>query len=86
VVIWSFISIHKEESDGSVVSKSGSLDFDCVPEMIATLDQEGFDNTLHLVSFGRWNGPHLEAKMAVAEWYQLWKGHIGDLFHGIECT
>jgi hypothetical protein len=37
VVIWSFMSIHKEEFDGSVVSKSGSLDFDCDREMIRRL-------------------------------------------------
>jgi hypothetical protein len=82
------MSIHKEELDDSVVSKSGSLDFYCVWEMIVTLDQEGFDNTLvvHLASFGGWNGPHLEAEMTAEEWYQVWKGHAGDLFHGIDCT
>jgi hypothetical protein len=38
LVIWSFMSIHKEESDGSVVSKSCcSLDFDCDREMIRRL-------------------------------------------------
>jgi hypothetical protein len=37
VVIWSFMSIHKEEFDGLVVSKSGSLDFDCDREMIRRL-------------------------------------------------
>jgi hypothetical protein len=35
--IWSFMSMHKEELDGLVVSKSGSLDFDCVQEMIRRL-------------------------------------------------
>jgi beta-glucosidase len=82
VVIWAFMGIRKE-SDGSVVPKSG-LDFDCIRDMITELDYEGYDDTLHLVSFGGWNGGHLDPNLTAEEWYQAWKGHVGDLFHGID--
>ena len=52
--------------------------------MITSLDNEGYQHVVHLVSFGGWNGPHLESKLTNVEWYNHWKDSVGDIFHGID--
>lgn len=83
VVIWSFMEIQKDIEDNVIVT-GNSLDFECIRKMIKSLDNEGYQEVVHLVSFGGWNGPHLEPKLSVVEWYETWKDSVGDIFHGID--
>ena len=64
--------------------KWNSLDLDCIKETIERLDRDGYDDTIHLVSFGGWNGPHLDAKLSATEWFQVWQESAGNVFHGID--
>jgi hypothetical protein len=82
VVVWAFMDIRKNP-DGTVVSES-SLDFDCIRQMILNLDNEGYEDTVHLISFGGWNGPHLHPDLNADAWYKSWKDVVGDIFHGID--
>jgi beta-glucosidase len=83
VVVWSFMEIEKEV-DGAICINENSLNFDCIRNMITSLDNEGYSETVHLVSFGGWNGPHLSNSTSSEEWYTIWKERVGDIFHGID--
>jgi chitinase len=82
VVIWAFMSI-KQESDGTINPKV-SWDLDCVRQTIEVLDREGYNDTVHLVSFGGWNGGHLDPYLTADEWYGAWNDSVGSVFHGID--
>jgi hypothetical protein len=72
VVVWSFMEILHTHDDEVVIS-GNSLDFECIRQLIATLDSEGFSDTIHLVSFGGWNGPYLDTSLTAQKWYNIWK-------------
>lgn len=79
VVIWSFMDL----KPASMIADD--LDFACIRHLIADLDQDGFDDTVHLVSFGGWNGPHFNKFFETAHgWYSAWKAEVGATFHGID--
>jgi chitinase len=84
VIVWSFMEIQKQQEDDDIQILPNSLEFDCIREMIAALDEEGYDDTVHLVSFGGWNGPHLDPNLTEDDWYDAWKANVGDIFHGID--
>lgn len=91
VVIWSFVEMTAVADKDAAESKSGakakciaSFDVLCAKQMIAQLDQEGYDDTVHLVSFGGWNGPHLPDDLSVPDMYEAWKELAGDIFHGVD--
>jgi len=90
VVIWSFVDIKniasKIEEDTSCATKAkcvSSFDLFCAKQMIAQLDAEGYDDTVHLVSFGGWNGNHLPDELSADDIYEAWKDLAGDIFHGV---
>ncbi|KAL3905915.1 MAG: hypothetical protein SGILL_009484, partial [Bacillariaceae sp.] len=56
----------------------------CAKDMIAQLDQEGYGDTVHLVSFGGWNGPHLPDSLTPEDMYTAWKELCGEIFHGVD--
>ena len=62
------------------------LDLDKIRALIKELDDTGYSDVVHLVSFGGWNGPHLDPKLTAEEWYEDgWKGSMaGQMFHGID--
>ena len=62
------------------------LDLEGIRALIKELDDTGYSDVVHLVSFGGWNGPHLDPKLTADEWYEDgWKGSIaGQIFHGID--
>ena len=62
------------------------LDLDAIRALIQELDDTGYSDVVHLVSFGGWNGPHLDPKLTAEEWYEDgWKGSIaGQIFHGVD--
>ncbi|CAJ1936537.1 unnamed protein product [Cylindrotheca closterium] len=84
VVVWSFMEISKEISTGEIIITENSLNFDNIRQLISKLDTEGYQDTLHLVSFGGWNGPHLDTSLTAKQWYEIWKNHVGDIFDGID--
>lgn len=101
IVIWAFLNIvakeeaeeestHREllEGDNTVGQKAEvktDLDLPRIKELIQELDGSGYSHVLHLVSFGGWNGPHLDPKLTASEWYTGWKESMaGDIFHGID--
>jgi hypothetical protein len=98
VVIWAFCEmslVEEEEANGDADMKpttSGKkvakclarFDCDCAKKLIAQLDEEGFDDTIHLVSFGGWNGPHLPDDLSAEDMYVAWKELCGDIFHGVD--
>ena len=63
--------------------RSGNLDM--IKELIAELDENGYSHVVHLVSFGGWNGPHLDPSLSATDWYAGWTDSIaGEIFHGID--
>ncbi|CAB9498957.1 expressed unknown protein [Seminavis robusta] len=61
------------------------LDLNGIRQLIQELDQNGYNHVIHLVSFGGWNGPHLDAALSAEEWYDCWKeSEAGSLFHGMD--
>lgn len=40
-------------------------------KMIIDLDVKGYTDMVHLVSFGGWNGPHLDAQLSAIEWHKI---------------
>ena len=96
VIVWAFLELKRSTTgqEPSLVPVT-SLDFNKVQNLIHRLDNQGYDDTVHLISFGGWNGPHLETstgkeqgsnniELAVEEWYKAWKLYAGDIFHGID--
>lgn len=70
VVIWAFFPHH--------------LDTDCIQRTIQMLDQEGYDDVIHLTSVGGWSGGHLNESMSSQSWYEDWRDTVGDFVHGID--
>jgi hypothetical protein len=61
------------------------LDLLGIRQLIQELDQSGYEHVIHLVSFGGWNGPHLDTQLSAEEWYRCWKeSETGSIFHGID--
>jgi len=60
------------------------LDLASVRKLIAELDEDGYEDTVHLGSFGGWRGPHLDPNLSASEWYAAFKEHLGDTFHGCD--
>jgi len=90
VLIWAFAEFEKSTSGIKCVPK---FDLWCAQQMIEELDAEGFADTVHLVSFGGWNGPHFpnidsnknsNAKDHALELYESWKSVFGSHFHGLD--
>ena len=83
VVIWSFVEMKIDNEKAKCVS---TFNVSCAKEMIAKLDREGYTETVHLVSFGGWNGPHLPDALSAKDMYEAWKDLIGDdgFFHGVD--
>jgi len=82
VLIWSFMGIDR-------TGATGRLDFECIRKLIIDMDAEGYDDTVHLVSFGGWDGPHFdentsEQNMSAKEWFHVWKQAVGSIFHGLD--
>ena len=99
VVIWAFMDIVSCDDDESQdvwvetdrrrteqchARLETNLDIEGIRQLITDLDEEGYDDTIHLVSSGGWNGPHLDPKLSSLEWYLAFKELIGDVFHGID--
>jgi beta-glucosidase len=83
VVIWAFCEMVIDSSTNKAKCIS-RFDRQCAKEMIAQLDAEGYDDTIHLVSFGGWNGRHLPDELTAEDMYAAWKEHCGDIFHGVD--
>jgi Glycosyl hydrolases family 18 len=90
VVIWAFLYLkpldHQVVVDVESSSSSSSLDVSCIQSMIERLDGLGFKDTVHLVSMGGWNGPHLNPAFPTAtSWWEAWMTlGYGTVFHGID--
>lgn len=97
VVIWAFcemqVTVTTEEDEESTDNNHNNrkvarcisrFDRECAKAMVAELDSEGFQDTIHLVSFGGWNGPHLPDELTADEMYRAWKESFGDIFHGVD--
>lgn len=96
VVIWAFYHLSPATVSSSSSSSSSleklpptttrtRIDLDCIQDMMKRLDQQGFTDTVHLVSLGGWNGPHLDPYFRTAtQWYDAWKAMVGHVFHGMD--
>ena len=61
------------------------LDLHRIQHLINELDGIGYSHVVHLVSFGGWDGQHLDTKLTAQEWYSIWKNSIASsIFHGID--
>ncbi len=85
VVIWSFVEMLFSDGDRKKDARCvTTFDIDCAKSMIQQLDEKGYRDTVHLVSFGGWNGPHLPDALDVIDMYQAWKNLVGETFHGVD--
>ena len=70
--------------DGDPRVKTG-LDLAAIASLIEELDDTGFSHVPHLVSFGGWNGPHLDPLIDAQEWFAIWNASAASsIFHGID--
>lgn len=61
------------------------LDLDKIGQLIKELDEDGYSDVVHMVSFGGWNGPHLDPNLSAQDWYAGWKDSAASkIFHGID--
>jgi hypothetical protein len=78
VIIWSFMELKP-------YGNLAELDFRCIRDLIFEMDSEGYDDTVHSVSFGGWNGPQFDPSFETAEeWFMAWKKEVGNVFHGLD--
>lgn len=87
-------SMHRELLESSEKSSSYSrtraeirtdLDLEKVRDLINELDKDGYSDVIHMVSFGGWNGPHLDPKLSALDWYAGWKDSVAsEIFFGID--
>ena len=55
-----FTTMSGESKESMSFTSVSHWDLKCVQDLIEKLDSEGYDDTVHLVSMGGWNGPHLD--------------------------
>lgn len=96
IVIWAFIYIARvgpKESAiyttdqrhlGSEIVVRTNLDLGGIRSLQAEFRDTGYGDTLHFVSVGGWNGPHLDDSLGADEWYIIFQELIGDIFDGID--
>ena len=88
VLIWSFLELQYDDDDMKL--ETNSLDLDEIRAIQEQLDAEGLGDTLHLSSFGGWNGPHLDITSRIIDhggpevWYRFWKEKLGTVFDGLD--
>lgn len=80
VVAWSFLSVSSANS-GTIQT---TLDLRGIENLRKELKQDGYDNVIHLVSTGGWNGGHLEEGLTAREWWGTFRQHVGNVFDGID--
>ncbi|CAJ1942350.1 unnamed protein product [Cylindrotheca closterium] len=78
VLIWSFMGID------SRTGATGNLNLECIRKLISDMDEEGYDDTVHLVSFGGWDGQHLDETIDAKVWFHIWRQEVGTIFHGLD--
>jgi hypothetical protein len=90
-VVWAFMDIVSFEllppskiSQPRVLQTADALDLPAIRDLIDELSRSGYDDVVHLVSFGGWNGSHLDPNLSADEWYYVWRRQVGDFFHGID--
>ena len=75
----------EKKASSSKVKIQTDLDLERIGSLITELDQNGYSEVVHLVSFGGWNGPHLDPNLSAEEWYQGWRESIAaKVFHGVD--
>jgi len=98
VVIWAFLDVvaapscstalkNQLSQEGAMPNQTTiatSLNLTAVQALVEELDETGYDHVFHLVSFGGWNGPHLDPKLSAVDWYLGFRQHVGHLFHGLD--
>jgi hypothetical protein len=92
VVIWAFYHLSPttaaaiDDEENQLEDLQKALDLKCIQDMMDDLDQQGYTDTVHLVSMGGWNGPHLDPYyQSAAEWFDAFvNSGIGNIFHGID--
>lgn len=73
---------HHQQSTAQIKT---NLDLNAISSLIQELNTSGYSNTVHLLSFGGWNGPHLDSNLSANEWYSTWRESIASsIFHGID--
>ena len=76
VVVWAFLEMS---------STLSTLDFSCIQDLIIEMDAIGYNDTVHMVSLGGWNGPHFDPQFSTADdWFLEFKAQVGNIFHGID--
>jgi len=75
---------HGESSSNIEAEIVTTLDLKSILNLIRELDEAGYDDTVHLASFGGWNGPHLDRRLPSSAWYAAFKDEVGDLFDGVD--
>jgi beta-galactosidase len=100
VVVWSFVDFRRVDEPSLKVTQDDTaadsrlldssmqtitnLNLTEVREAIEQLDKDGYSQTVHLMSVGGWNGPHLDPAVSALDWYRAFRQHVGDLFHGLD--
>jgi len=90
VLIWYFIHFEaKSDHDNNlypvVMGNPTGENLEVINACIHKLDGLGYDDIVHLVSFGGWNGRHLDTRFTAVELYESWKSWDGgSVFHGID--
>lgn len=86
VVIWAFCHLKASNTSAGHAPKvllETSLDLEAVQSTMKELDADGYDHVVHLVSFGGWNGPHIDENLSIDQWMEGFQKHL-SFFHGLD--
>ena len=77
VVMWFAINLSVDPDTGAPMITSGP-DMDCVGDIVHKITELGLD-TVHLISIGGWNAPHVDTSNtpdAIYEYFDYWNRNI----------
>ena len=83
VVIWSFCDIAPDTTSGNRRGTKIITNLN-LAEIQQFVQEETNKDLVNLVSFGGWNGPHLNPDLSASKWYEGFREHLGGIFDGFD--
>jgi len=69
VIIWAFINMVKNPSGQPTIQHG--LNFQCIAQIVKRLRDMNLD-TVHLISIGGWDSPHIDTSFSAEDWLKVW--------------
>lgn len=84
VIAWAFVDLDCSDTT-TLCEIRTNLDLHAVRSTIENLEKQGYTDTIHLMSIGGWNGPHLiEQASSPDVWFESYQLKLASIFDGID--